>query len=159
MTGTSDDFLTLDRAARFSTIPMRRREHLYTNAVLPYPGAPHILIGFPTRFLPATQQTEPTFMVSRDGQTFRRYAEAVIPHDAPDRPRRQPQQLHGLGPGAAARGTGLVGLCQGSLLHRHPAAAAAVHVSAGWTGRADRRRGRRRRRSRGPSQFAGQSSC
>src|SRR6185295_10547103 len=33
---------------------------------------------------PAKEQTEPTFMVSRDGQTFLRYAEAVIPTTAPE---------------------------------------------------------------------------
>jgi hypothetical protein len=59
------------------------REHLYTNAVQPYIRAPHILIGFPTRFLPATGQTEPTFMARRDGKIFRRYPEAVIPTTAP----------------------------------------------------------------------------
>ena len=48
------------------------------------PRAPHALIGFPTRFLPAREQTEPTFMASRDGTTFRRYAEAVIPTTAPE---------------------------------------------------------------------------
>lgn len=58
-------------------------EHLYTNAILPYERAPHILLGFPTRFLPNTQQVEPTFMTSRDGAHFRRYLEAIIPRDAP----------------------------------------------------------------------------
>ncbi len=108
MTGTSDDFLTWTEP-QFLDYPDAPPEHLYTNAVQPYPGAPHILIGFPTRFLPATQQTEPTFMVSRDGTTFHRYAEAVIPHDGAGQPRRQPQQLHGLGPGATARRAGTSG--------------------------------------------------
>jgi hypothetical protein len=82
MTGTSDDFLHWTEP-RFLDYPGATPEHLYTNTVQPYPGAPHILIGFPTRFLPATQQTEPTFMVSRDGSTFRRHAEAIIPITAP----------------------------------------------------------------------------
>jgi hypothetical protein len=82
MTGTSDDFLHWTDP-QFLDYPNSPPEHLYTNAVLPYPGAPHILIGFPTRFLPATQQTEPTFMVSRDGQAFHRYSDAVIPTTAP----------------------------------------------------------------------------
>jgi hypothetical protein len=82
MTGTSDDFLSWTDPV-WLDYPSARPEHLYTNAVQPYPGAPHILIGFPTRFLPAKEQTEPTFMVSRDGQTFRRYAEALIPPSAP----------------------------------------------------------------------------
>src|SRR5262249_22401162 len=64
--------------------PGAPREHLYTNAVQPYFRAPHVLVGFPTRFLPATEQTEPTFMASRDGKVFRRYTEAVIPTTAPE---------------------------------------------------------------------------
>jgi hypothetical protein len=82
MTGTSDDFLHWTEP-KFLDYPDAPPEHLYTNAIRNYPGAPHILIGFPTRFLPAKEQTEPTFMVSRDGQTFRRYAEAVVPTSAP----------------------------------------------------------------------------
>jgi len=82
MTGTSDDFLHWTEPT-FLDYRGAPDEHLYTNTVRPYPGAPHILIGFPTRFLPATQQTEPIFMVSRDGLSFQRYAEAVIPRTAP----------------------------------------------------------------------------
>lgn len=82
MTGTSDDFLKWTDPV-FLDYPDAPPEHLYTNAVLPCPGAPHLLIGFPTRFLPATQQTEPEFMASRDGQTFRRYLDPVIPKTAP----------------------------------------------------------------------------
>ena len=82
MTGTSDDFLRWTEP-QFLDYPDARPEHLYTNTIQPYPGAPHILIGFPTRFLPAKEQTEPTFMVSRDGATFRRYGEAIIPTTAP----------------------------------------------------------------------------
>ena len=84
-TGTSDDFLTWTEP-QFLDYPNATPEHLYTNAIRPYPGAPHILIGFPARFSPAGQQVEPIFMASRDGTTFRRYADAVIPKDAtPDR--------------------------------------------------------------------------
>jgi hypothetical protein len=82
MTGTSDDFLHWTDP-KFLDYPDSPSEHLYTNTVRNYPAAPHILIGFPTRFLPAKEQTEPTFMVSRDGQTFRRYTEAIIPPTAP----------------------------------------------------------------------------
>ena len=82
MMGTSDDFLKWTDPV-FLDYQGVRPEHLYTNAVLPCPGAPHILIGFPTRFLPAKEQTEPVFMASRDGQTFRRYPDAVIPTTAP----------------------------------------------------------------------------
>lgn len=84
MTGTSDDFLTWTDPVWLDYPGVGPTEHLYTNAIRNYPGAPHILIGFPTRFLPKTEQTEPTFMVSRDGQTFQRYTEAVIPESAPE---------------------------------------------------------------------------
>jgi hypothetical protein len=82
MTGTSDDFIHWTEP-QFLDYPGSRPEHLYTNTIQPYPGLTEILIGFPTRFLPATQQTEPTFMVSRNGTTFRRYADAIIPTTAP----------------------------------------------------------------------------
>jgi hypothetical protein len=82
MTGTSADFRQWTEPV-FLDYPDAPSEHLYTNAVLPCPGAPHILIGFPTRFLPAKEQTEPVFMASRDGQTFRRYPDAAIPTTAP----------------------------------------------------------------------------
>ena len=83
MTATSDDFLKWTEPVLLE-YPEAPREHLYTNAIRPYFRAPHILIGFPTRFLPATQQTEPTFMASRDGKVFRRFTEAVIPTSAPE---------------------------------------------------------------------------
>jgi hypothetical protein len=82
MTCTSDDFLTWTPPT-FLEYPNATLEQLYTNAVQPYDRAPHLLLGFPTRFLPAKEQTEPTFMASRDGQTFHRWTEAVIPRDAP----------------------------------------------------------------------------
>jgi Calcineurin-like phosphoesterase len=58
-------------------------EHLYTNAIAPYFRAPHLLVGFPTRFAPTTQQVEPIFMSSRDGLSFKRWNEALIPITAP----------------------------------------------------------------------------
>jgi hypothetical protein len=82
MTSTSDDFVHWTEP-QFLDYPNAPPEHLYTNAVMPYPGASHLLIGFPTRFLPETQQTEPTLMVSRDGTTFQRYPKAIIPITAP----------------------------------------------------------------------------
>lgn len=84
MTGTSDDFLRWTDPV-WLDYPDVAPQHLYTNTVQNYPGAPHVLIGFPTRFLPKTQQTEPTLMVSRDGQSFHRYLEAVIPPTAPEK--------------------------------------------------------------------------
>jgi hypothetical protein len=60
-------------------------EHLYTNAIQNAPRAPHILIGFPTRYLPGEgQRVEPTFMSSRDGRQFHRWYEPVIPETAPE---------------------------------------------------------------------------
>lgn len=78
MTCTSTDFLNWTEPA-WLVYPGVPLEHLYTNAIRPYERAPHILIGFPTRFLPETQQVEPTFMAGRDGRTFHRWTEAVIP--------------------------------------------------------------------------------
>ena len=59
------------------------QEHLYTNAIQPYFRAPHLFIGFPTRFLPKGERVEPIFMSSRDGLNFRRFNDAVIPETAP----------------------------------------------------------------------------
>jgi hypothetical protein len=84
MTGTSRDFLTWTEP-EFLNYPGAPQEHLYTNTVRPYERAPHILLGFPTRYLNnPQQQVEPTFMTSRDGRTFRRWAEALIPITAPE---------------------------------------------------------------------------
>ena len=59
-------------------------QHLYTNAVQPYVRAPHLLIGFPTRYLPEEgQRVEPTLMISRDGLRFHRWLEPVVPESAP----------------------------------------------------------------------------
>jgi len=83
MTGTSDDFVhwTKPVLLDFGDAP---NEHLYTNAVLPYFRAPHLLLGFPTRYLPNEgQRVEPTLMASRDGVRFRRWTTAIIPEEAP----------------------------------------------------------------------------
>jgi hypothetical protein len=58
-------------------------EHLDTNAIQPYFRAPHLYIGFPTRFQPKNQQVEPVFMTSRDGLHFKRWTEPLIPITAP----------------------------------------------------------------------------
>lgn len=82
MTSTSDDFLnwTEPEYLDYAGAPA---EHLYTNAIRPYERSSHLLIGFPTRFEPKSQQVEPIFMSSRDGTTFHRFADAVIPRTAP----------------------------------------------------------------------------
>jgi hypothetical protein len=82
MTATSADFLrwTQPEFLDYGDAP---KEHLYTNAVQPYSPAPHLLVGFPTRFQPRTQQVEPILMTSRDGKHFRRWPEPLIPITAP----------------------------------------------------------------------------
>jgi hypothetical protein len=83
MTSTSNDFIhwTKPVLLRYVGAP---KQHMYTNAIRPYPRAPHIYIGFPTRYLPKTSQVEPVFMSSRDGMTFRRFEKPVIPRTAPE---------------------------------------------------------------------------
>jgi hypothetical protein len=80
----SDDFIHWSDPV-FVEYPGAPREELYTNAVTPYERAPHLLLGFPTRFLTETEQTEPILMVSRDGgSSFHRWPDALIPRDAPE---------------------------------------------------------------------------
>lgn len=81
-TATSKDFLHWENQADL-TYGDAPAEHLYTNAVMPYFRAPHLFLGFPTRFQPKTQQVEPVFMTSRDGIVFRRWSEELIPITAP----------------------------------------------------------------------------
>ncbi len=60
-------------------------EQLYTNAIRPYPRAPHLFVGFPTRYEAKQQQVEPILMTSRDAVNFRRWDEApLIPITAPE---------------------------------------------------------------------------
>lgn len=84
MTQTSRDFVHWSDP-EYIRIDGAPREHLYTNAVRSYFRAPHLLIGFPTRYLPKEgERVEPTFMSSRDGYHFHRYPQPVIPEDAPE---------------------------------------------------------------------------
>lgn len=93
LTGISQDFLSWS-PPEWLEYPGAVSEHLYTNQITPYPRAPHILMGFPKRFMPdrkASQHPLPgvsdgAFMTSRDGRTFRRWGEALIrPGPQPDR--------------------------------------------------------------------------
>lgn len=103
-TATSRDFLTWENEADL-TYKNSPAEHLYTNQIAPYVRAPHILIGFPTRYvergwsasmraLPELEQreqraaavlrygtaiTEGLLMASRDGVHFERWNEAFLP--------------------------------------------------------------------------------
>lgn len=82
MTCTSDDFVHWTKPVLLK-YPGAPHQHLYTNAIRAYERAPHLLIGFPTRYLPKDSQVEPVFMSSRDGVNFHRFDTPVIPRDAP----------------------------------------------------------------------------
>ena len=82
-TATSQDFIHWENEADLEYPAGTPNEHLYTNAIQKYFRAPHLFIGFPTRYEPKSQQVEPVLMTSRDGRLFRRYSDAVIPRTAP----------------------------------------------------------------------------
>ncbi|MBN1342510.1 MAG: hypothetical protein JXQ73_07510 [Phycisphaerae bacterium] len=85
MTCTSKDFLkwTDPQWLQYGGITA---EHLYTNAITPYPRAPHVFMGFPKRFMPTRRKSDhfhpgvsdAVFMTSRDGLHFKRWQEALI---------------------------------------------------------------------------------
>ncbi len=109
-TAISRDFLKWENEADL-TYKNSPAEHLYTNQVAPYFRAPHILIGFPTRYvergwsdsmraLPDLEQrehrasahlrygtalTEGLLMASRNGVHFERWNEAFL-RPGPERP-------------------------------------------------------------------------
>lgn len=109
-TATSRDFLKWENFADL-TYKDSPAEHLYTNQVGPYFRAPHVLIGFPTRYvergwsdsmraLPELEQredraaanlrygtaiTEGLLMASRNGVHFERWNEAFL-RPGPERP-------------------------------------------------------------------------
>ncbi len=88
MMGTSKNFLNWASWSRPRLLEYSDKlgdQHLYTNAVMPCPRAPHILIGFPTRLLPEEgHRVEPILMASRDGRRFHRWNLPVVPEDAPE---------------------------------------------------------------------------
>ena len=103
MAATSDDLVTWTER-EWLVYPGAPKEQLYTNQVKPYYRAPHIYIGFPSRYidrgwidatrpLPSLELrkqrsstsnrygsavTDGLFMTSRDGRTFHRWNEAFI---------------------------------------------------------------------------------
>ena len=103
MTATSPDLTNWSKAVELS-YPGSPFAQLYDNNVAPYLRAPHLWLGFPTRYIErpwspsiedlpelehrclrskaspryGTALTEPLFMSSRDGVTFRRWEEAFI---------------------------------------------------------------------------------
>ncbi len=106
LTAVSDDFLHWS-PPEWLYYPGAETEELYTNQVIPYYRAPHIFVGFPSRYverpwseaiedLPeperrrsiiertgqeriGTALTDTVFMSSRDGVEFNRWGEAFIP--------------------------------------------------------------------------------
>lgn len=82
-TATSKDFLTWENQADLAYGKDAPKAQLYTNAVRPYARAPHLLIGFPTRYQPKGSQVEPVLMTSRDGVNFNRWEKPLIPITAP----------------------------------------------------------------------------
>lgn len=83
-TATSKDFVNWEPHHDLKYPEGTPNQHLYTNAILPYFRAPHLFLGFPTRYLPDQgQRVEPIFMISRDGLLFHRYDEPVVPESAP----------------------------------------------------------------------------
>jgi len=103
-TATSKDFLTWTNQADLTYVDSPS-EQLYTNQIKPYHRAPHLLIGFPTRYiergwsdsmraLPEPEHrrwragaslrygvalSEGLIMASRDGVRFKRWNEAFLP--------------------------------------------------------------------------------
>lgn len=90
-TATSKDYITWtnEKDLKYlnepdpATLEFADRVHLYTNAIQPYFNAPHILIGFPTRYVHKGSLTWPLLMTSRDGVNFDRWLDPLIPLDAP----------------------------------------------------------------------------
>lgn len=102
-TATSPDYLHWSKPVDLTYVDSPS-EHLYTNQIKPYYRAPHLLVGFPTRYvergwspsmeaLPelehrrlraaasprfGTALTEGLLMTSRDGHTFHRWNEAFL---------------------------------------------------------------------------------
>jgi len=102
-TCTSDDFIHWTRP-EWLQYPGASAEQLYTNQILPYYRAPHVFVGFPTRYverkwsraielLPELEHrrlrssaserygaalSDGLFMSSRDGRTFKRWGEAFL---------------------------------------------------------------------------------
>lgn len=71
-TSTSKDFIHWTQPV-WLEYPGAPKQHLYTNQIQPYFRAPHIFVGFPTRYVPERGSlTEGLLMTSRDGRIFHR---------------------------------------------------------------------------------------
>ena len=102
-TATSKDFIRWENQADLTYVDSPS-EQLYTNQIKPYARAPHVLLGFPMRYIDrgpseslralpdaahrewrssisprlGTALSDALFMASRDGVTFKRWNEAFI---------------------------------------------------------------------------------
>ena len=83
----SKDFVTWTKPVLIRYDKDTLDEEMYTNGIQPYPRAPHILLGFPSRFLPARKRVPEhprpglsggLFMTSRDGLNWRRWPEDFL---------------------------------------------------------------------------------
>lgn len=90
LTSTSTDFLHWSEPT-WLKYPGAADEELYTNQIGPYERAPHLLFGFPMRYVASRPSefkpnsdpamngiTDGVFMTSRDGLNFHRWGEALI---------------------------------------------------------------------------------
>lgn len=93
---TSPDFLNWSPAVAHVYPPGTPREHFYTNATVQCPGAPHVLLSFPKRFVesrrvvPEAEHEFPgvsdaVFMSSRDGVHWDRTFREAWLRPGPDR--------------------------------------------------------------------------
>lgn len=97
---TSEDFIHWTRPVPHDYGPDAEPEHYYTNATIPCPGAEHILLSFPKRFMPERDRvdagspgyayqgkgvSDAIFMASRDGIRWRRFREAWVRPGLDDR--------------------------------------------------------------------------
>ena len=100
----SQDFLHWASPTPLNYPGSQQRQQMYTNQIVPYYRAPHILLGFPTRYVArgltdhvqtldpvavrarvtaagrrlGTDLTDGLFMTSRDGVTFKRWDQAFL---------------------------------------------------------------------------------
>lgn len=102
-TATSKDFIHWS-TPEFLSYPGAPTEELYTNMIIPYPRASHIMVGFPARYMENrgfltdnqarmgreqpgryfASYTDGLFMSSRDGETFHRWPEAFLRPGMPE---------------------------------------------------------------------------
>jgi hypothetical protein len=84
---SSPDFIHWSRPEQLEYADGDYGAHIYTNAILPCPGAEHIYLGFPNRFVPERKPdpehaydgvNDALFMASRDGVRWTRWLDAWV---------------------------------------------------------------------------------